>query len=81
MEYTFEDAVKDVQTEIDEIGQMLKDGWDKRAVLGELIFLKGCWDQARNLAKTRSDFDKVFSLEAELDALCDRFCESLELVK
>lgn len=81
MEYTFEDAVKDVQTEIDEIGQMLKDGWDKRTVLGELIFLKGCWDNARNLAKTRSDFDKVFGLEAELDALCDRFCESLGQVK
>lgn len=77
MEYTFEDAVKDTQKEIDEIGQMLSGGWDKRAVLGELIFLKGCWDKARNLAKTRSDFSKVFSLEAELYSLCDRFCESL----
>ena len=81
MEYTFEDAVKDAQTEVDEIGQMLKDRWDKRVVMDHIIFLKGCCDNARNLAKTYLDFDIVIRLEADLDALCDRFCESLGLVK
>lgn len=40
MECTFEDAVQDAKTEVDEIGQMPKDGWDKRVVMDNFIFLK-----------------------------------------